>query len=118
VVVATVGNPRSRKPLGQIVRAPWRGAVVRFTKLSAGIRLTGARMLDLAGTESPSLRDLAAVSVGCGRPCAGGHTGRVLGTTGNVQDVQLAAGGRLGGVVLGRIMRNIIAINDVVVPVS
>jgi hypothetical protein len=43
--------------------------------------------------------------------------GRCLGLSRNVEDVELAAGGGLGGGVLGRVVRDVVAVNDVVVPV-
>jgi len=36
----------------------------------------------------------------------------------DIEDVQLAAGGRLSGELLGRVMGDVVAIDDVVVPVA
>jgi len=38
--------------------------------------------------------------------------------SGNVEDIELATGGGLGGMILGRIVRDVIAVDDVIVPIS
>jgi hypothetical protein len=53
--------------------------------------------------------DTARLAVGAG----GGRLGG-----GDVDDVELAASGGLGGVVLGWVVRDVVAVNDVVVPVA
>jgi hypothetical protein len=67
---------------------------------------------DAARTESATLGN------GCGRDTAvlavcGGRLG-----SGDVDDIKFAASGGLGGVVLGRVVRDVVAVNDVVVPVA
>jgi hypothetical protein len=43
--------------------------------------------------------------------------GSRFGFPGNVEDVEFAAGGGLRGMVFGWVMRNMVAVDDVVVPV-
>jgi hypothetical protein len=64
--------------------------------------------------------DGTALCDGSGRDAAGlavGAGGRGLGSW-DVDDVELAASGGLGGVVLGRVVGDVVAVNDVVVPVA
>jgi hypothetical protein len=67
---------------------------------------------DAAGAESAALGD------GGGRDTAGLAVGGRRLSSGDVDDVKLAASGGLGGVVLGGVVRDVVAVNDVVVPVA
>ncbi len=115
--MTTVGDSGPGKPIGEIVGAIGRGAVVRLTKLSASIRLAGARVLDLAGAQRSSGGDLAAMSVR-GRGFGAGSQARGVLSSWDVKNVQFAASGRFGGVVLGWVMGDMVAIDDVVIPIS
>lgn len=115
--IATVGNSRSCETLGKIVVHIRRGAVVCLSKLSACVRLARARMLNLARAERTSGGDLAAVSVGSGRFGGGGRAGHSL-STWNIKNIQFAASGRFSGKILGWIVGDMVAIDNVVVPIS
>ena len=79
--------------------------------------LAGALRLgrdDAAGGDTTTLGDVLRDAAGF----AGGLGGSSSGLGRDVDDVQLAAGGGLGGVVLGGVVRDVVAVDDVVVPVA
>jgi hypothetical protein len=79
--------------------------------------LTGALGLggnDAAGGDTTTFGDVLRSATGL----AGGLGGSGSGLGRDVDDVQLAAGGGLGGVVLGGVVGNMVAVDDVVVPVA
>lgn len=79
--------------------------------------LTGALGLrgdDAAGGNTTALGDVLGSAAGLARGLGGSGSG--LG--GDVDDVQLAASGGLGGVVLGGVVRDVVTVDDVVVPVA
>ena len=69
---------------------------------------------DAAGGNTTALGDVLRSAA----RLAGGLGGCGSGLGGDVDDVQLAASGGLGGVVLGGVVRDVVAIDDVVVPVA
>jgi hypothetical protein len=76
------------------------------------------------GSDDPGGRQRAALG-DRGSADAAGVAGGLLGRRGglgglswDIEDVELAASGGLGGVLLGGIVGNVVAVNDVVVPVS
>jgi len=76
-------------------------------------RLVGARGGDLGGRDSAALGDV----LGDAARLAGGLDGS--GTSGwDIEDVQLAAGGGLDGVLAGGVVGDVVAVKDVVVPVA
>jgi len=74
-------------------------------------------VLDLARTQSPPFRNFAAVPVG-GWGFGAGSGARGGFAAWDVKNVQFAASCRLGGVVLGWVVGNMVAIDNVVVPIS
>jgi len=90
--------------------------------LDDGLGLTGTlgtRRLDVAGSNTTTGGDLARVTA---RGTLAGRravAGRSLGLAGgNIEDVELAAGGWLDGVLLGWIVRDVVSVHHVVVPVA
>lgn len=69
---------------------------------------------DAAGGDTTALGDVLRSAAGL----AGGLGGCGSSLGRDVDDVQLAASGGLGGVVLGGVVRDVVAIDDVVVPVA
>jgi len=69
---------------------------------------------DAGRGQSAALGDVLGGAAGLAGRGSGG-SGRL---GGNVDDVELAAGGGLGGVVLGGVVGDVVAVNDVVVPVA
>ena len=66
---------------------------------------------------------MAAITFGLigGLLCLGGMTSRFAGlaiTTGNVKDVELATSSRLDYMFLSRIMRDVVAVDAVVIPIA
>jgi hypothetical protein len=86
------------------------------TQSSACMRLLWRRRLDLGGTERATfgyVRHATRRTDGL----LGGGSGSGL-ARGNVEDVELATGGGLDNRVAGWIVRDVVAVNDVVVPVA
>jgi len=76
-------------------------------------RLVRARVSNLGRRDSAALGDV----LGNAARLAGGLDGS--GTSGwDIEDVQFAAGGGLNGVLTGRVVRDVVAVKDVVVPVA
>lgn len=69
---------------------------------------------DARGRERAALRDSGARDAARRTRAGGGGGGRL----GNVEDVEVAAGGGLGGEFAGGVMADVVAVDDVVVPVS
>jgi len=74
-------------------------------------------VLDLAWAEGTTGRDLARVAAGVVRGRRTVTTTAAL-PTWDVEDVELTAGGGFGGELLGWVMADVVAVDDVVVPVS
>lgn len=70
-------------------------------------------MLDSGGRERAS-----SCNIGRGTVSLGGITATAGLATGDIEDVKLAAGGGLDGVLDGRIVRDVVTIHDIVVPVA
>lgn len=70
-------------------------------------------MLDSGGRESAASSDIGRATVSLG-----GLTATAGLATGDIEDVKLAAGGGLDGVLDGGIVRDMVAIHDIVVPVA
>lgn len=97
----------------------WAVVVVGLTKSSAGIRLLWLWAHDAAGRKRAALRNLAGVASDInGSGLLGRLGGRGRLSSGNIEDVQLAAGGLLDTVLLGGVVGYMVSIDDVVVPVS
>jgi hypothetical protein len=116
------------------------GVEVAVIRVEGGPRESGGKLLkrlsgvlaidDLAGLvwavglggNDPGGRERAALGDGGGADwarAAGRGGGLSRGALGwDVEDVELAASGGLGGVRLGGVVRDVVAVNDVVVPVS
>ena len=96
-----------------------RGLVIGFADLTGCVCFGGLGVLDLAGAESTAGGDLSAVARGGRVGRDGGTSSLAISVTSwDIDDVELAAGGLLGDEFLGRIMRDMVAIYDVVVPVA
>lgn len=104
-----VRQPGMREAVGQLID---RGEGLSLAQSAGGVGLGGLRMLDLGRRQRATLDDV------CGLPT---HMAESIGrrgcTAGYVQDVELAAGRGLDGVVDGRIMRDVISVHDVVIPI-
>jgi len=99
----------------------WGGLVVGLAELAGCVGLAGLWVLNLAWAESATMWDLAAVTAGWeigGVDCWSGSSGAILVTGWNINDVELAAGGLLRDELLGWVVRDMVAIDDVVVPVA
>jgi hypothetical protein len=81
------------------------------------VRLARLRVLDLARAEGTTGRDLARVAAGVLRGRCTVTTTAAL-STWDVEDVELTARGGLGGELLGWVMADVVAVDNVVVPVS
>ena len=119
VLVVAVRDTRAREAVTQVVNG--RNRIVCFTQVARLVGFAGLWMLDLAGAEGTAYGGLARVTVGrVGGSCtiaAGSMTITATPSAWDIQDVQLAASGRLGGKLLGRVMADMVAVNDVVVPI-
>lgn len=100
------------------------GVVLGVDDLACLIWFYGRRSDDFGGRERAAFRDrtgaCAAGVAGCGGFLggAGGVDGRGLGFSRNVKDVEFAAGCGFGRVVFGGVVRDMVAVDDVVVPVA
>jgi len=106
----------ARELAGQSLK---RGLVVLGVDDLAG--LVGTLWLgsnDPGGRERTALGDRGAADAARVAGGALGLGGRGLGLGGDVEDVQLAAGGGLGGGLAGGDVGDVVAVNDVVVPVA
>lgn len=83
---------------------------------SAGVRLLWLWGLDLGRAEGAALGDIRDAA-GCTDGLLGGSSSGGL-ARGNVEDVELAASGGLDDGVAGGIVRDVVAVDDVVVPVA
>jgi hypothetical protein len=81
------------------------------------VRLAGLWMLDLARAEGTTSRDLARVATGVLRGRCAATTTTAL-STWDVEDVELTARSGFGGEFLGWVMADVVAVDNVVVPVS
>jgi len=101
----------------ELLREVLKLVVIGLNDVAGLIGLDGVRGADLARRDGPAFGDVdgrwPGVSLGVAR-------GRLLdvGRCGNIEDVELAASGRLNGGVPGRIMGDMVAIDDIVVPIS
>jgi hypothetical protein len=86
------------------------GGEVGLAELTGSIGLGGLGVLDPGGRESTAHGDVGGAALA--------WAGRSGGRTGDVEDVELAAGSGLDGEVGGGVVRNVVSIDDVVVPVS
>ena len=93
--------------VGQVIDT-WGGGVVGLTDVAGGVGLAGLGGDDLGGGEGAALGDLGGLTDGAG----GGRGGGSLGG-GDVKDVEGAAGGGFLGGWLGRVVRNVVAVHDV-----
>jgi len=97
------------------------GLVVAGNDVADLIGLRGLGALDLGGREGATLGDVGGDAAGLAGGALGG-SGSSLGGTGlgggDVEDVELAAGGGLGGELAGGVVADVVAIDDVVVPVA
>jgi len=83
---------------------------------SAGMGLLGHRGLDLRRAEGAALWDVRDAARSAGGLVGGSGSGGLA--RGDVEDVELAASGGLDDGVAGGIVRDVVAIDDVVVPVA
>ncbi len=93
--------------------------IVRFADLAGRESLGGLRVLDLAGGKGTALWDFSAVARGrhVGLHGWAGWLG-VLVAARDIDNVELATGGLLSHKFLGWVVRDVVAVNDVVVPVA
>jgi hypothetical protein len=97
--------------------------LVELNDVAGGAGVDGLGSLDLGDRQGAALGDISRVAagalgrLGAGGVAAGGRLGGRLGL-GNIEDVELAAGGGLDGGLLAGVVRDVIAVDDVVVPVA
>lgn len=89
---------------------------VTVTECGRGVRLLGLRGLDLGWAESAALWHIGDAA-GLADGFVGGDSGR-LGSSRDVEDVELAASGGLDDGLAGRVVGDVVAVDDVVVPVA
>lgn len=99
-----IGQTRAGEAAGQVVNG---GSEVSLAQLTRSVVLGGLGVLDARGGQGAASSD-AAGSLGGGAGLA----------TGNIEDVELAAGGGLDGVLDGGVVGHVVAVHDVVVPVA
>lgn len=120
VVVVVVVDAGSGKPAAELLLVK-----VTAENVAGGVGRDGLGGLDLGDGQGAALGDIAA---GAGAGALGGRgrfAGRGLGRgrrgrlgLGDIKDVQGTAGGGLNGRVLAGVVRDVVAIDDVVVPVA
>lgn len=113
-----VADARASETLAEFVS---RGAtVISFAELAGRVGFTGTRMLDLARGESAAFGDVRApFSIVRGGAVGGGVAGSGLpATTRHVENVEFTASGGLGGVFLGWVVGYVVAVHDIVVPIT
>lgn len=97
------------------------GLVVAGNDVADLTGLHGLGALDLGGREGATLGDVGGDAAGLAGSALGG-SGSGLGGTGlgdgDVEDVELAASGGLGGELVGGVVADVVAIDDIVVPVA
>lgn len=111
--VVRLVNGRSGEPGGELLDS--RAGESLRTQSSAGMGLLGLWGLDLGRAEGAALWDIR-YAAGRADGLLGGGGGGLA--RGNVEDVELAASGGLDDRVTGGIVGDVVAVNDVVVPVA
>jgi len=92
------------------------GEIVSFTNAAGSVGLGRLGVLDLGRRQSTSLGNIDGLAAGMAGATGAGLAAAVA--TGNIEDVQFAASGGLGGVFDGRIVGDVVSVHDVVVPVT
>lgn len=98
-----VGHAGAGKAIGQVLHG---GSKVGLPDLSRGVGLGRLGVLDLGWRQSSALDDVVGTSARLGS-----RIGALA--TGDIEDVELAASGRLNGVFDGGIMRDVVSIHDI-----
>lgn len=105
-----IGQTGAREATGEVVDG---GSELSLAKLTGSVRLGGLGVLDSGGRKGT-----ASCDAGRGAVRLGSITATAGLATGDIEDVKLAAGGGLDGVLDGGIVRDTVAIHDIVIPVT
>ena len=104
VVVVIIGHARACKPSREVVHG---GRKVGLADLTRGVGLRGLGVLDAPGRQGAAFGDFVRATAG-----TGGRGSRAL-ASGDVENVQFAARGGFDSVVGSGVMRDLVAVHDV-----